>query len=144
MLSGWVSEHFGHWVPEYLCRVSYLERHPRFADLPIIVDSDMPAQHLEYLSLLVPNRTGQIPAGEALRCRERVARPPSTFFPVHLKPDHEVPPQNQGGLPTGGFRFLQDRVLQRMPAPSSRERKLYLSRKSRTWRGVLNEDEISN
>ncbi|HEX4709587.1 glycosyltransferase family 61 protein [Phenylobacterium sp.] len=144
MLSGWVSEHFGHWVPEYLCRVSYLERHPLFAELPIIVDSDMPAQHLEYLSLLVPNRIVQIPAGEALRCGELVVASPSTFFPVHLTPDHNVPPQNQGGLPTDGFRFLQNRVLQHMPAPSSRRRKLYLSRKSRTWRNLVNEDAISD
>ena len=143
MLSGWASEHFGHFVPEYLCRIAYLERHPRFAELPIIVDSDMPAQHLQYLSLIVPNRIVQIPAGGAFRCGELIVASPSTFFPVHLTPDHEVPPQNQGGLSVEGARLLQARVLEKLPLPSVRSRKIYLSRKSRTWRRLLNEDEIS-
>lgn len=143
MLSGWVSEHFGHWVPEYLCRVAYLERHPRFADLPIIVDSDMPPQHLEYLSLLVPNRIVQIPPGGALHCGELIVASPSCFFPVHLTEDHQVPPENQGGLPVGGFRFLQERVLRNTPEPAVRDRKIYLSRRSSVWRRLLNEDEVS-
>ncbi len=61
MLSGAASGHFGHWVPEYLCRLAYLERHPRFSALPIVVDSGMPAQHLEFLSLLTPNEIILIP-----------------------------------------------------------------------------------
>jgi len=144
MLSGWVSAHFGHWVPEYLCRLSYLEQHPRFASLPIIVDDDMPPQHLEFLRLLVPNPILQIGAGEALRCGELIVASPSIFFPVHLTPDHEVPPENQGGLPLGGFQFLQQRVLQNLPPARPRGRKLYLSRKNSAWRRMLNEDEISH
>lgn len=143
MLSGWVTEHFGHWVPEYLCRLSYLEHHPRFADLPIIVDSDMPPQHLEFLNLLVPNRIVQIAPDEAIRCGELIVASPSTFFPVHLTPEHQVPPESQGGLPVGGFRYLQERVLQNLPPTGPMDRKLYLSRKSRAWRRLLNEDEIS-
>ena len=143
MLSGWVTEHFGHWVPEYLCRLSYLEHHPRFADVPIIVDNDMPPQHLEFLSLLVSNRIVQIAPDEALRCGELIVASPSTFFPVHLTPDHQVPPENQGGLPVGGFRYLQERVLRALPPSGAADRKLYLSRKSRTWRRPVNEDEIS-
>ena len=143
MLSGWVSEHFGHWVPEYLCRLSYLVNHPRFTELPIIVDDDMPVQHLEYLSLVVPNPIVSIAAGEALRCGELVVASPSTFFPTHLTADHQVPPENQGGLSVGGFRFLQTEVSKRLPPPATRDRKLYLSRKSRSWRRLLNEDQVS-
>ncbi|MBU1378792.1 MAG: glycosyltransferase family 61 protein [Alphaproteobacteria bacterium] len=143
MLSGWASEHFGHWVPEYIFRLAYLERHPRFAELPIIVDSDMPIQHLEYLRLLVSNPIVQIPAGGGLRCRELVVGSPSTFFPVHLSDDHQVPPENHGGLPTESMRFVQERVMQRSPPSARQGRKLYLSRKSRGWRRLLNEDEIS-
>ena len=110
----------------------------------VIVDNDMPPQHLEFLSLLVPNRIVQIAPGEALRCGELVVASPSTFFPVHLTPDHEVPPENQGGLPVGGFRFLQEQVLRNLPPTGRQCRKLYLSRKSRHWRRMLNEDEISH
>jgi len=143
MLSGWASEHFGHWVPEYLARLSYLERHPRFAELPIIVDSDMPDQHLEYLSLLVPNRIVRIPPDGALRCGELVVGSPSTFFPVLLTADHQVPEENQGGVPTHSLRFIQERIERRLPPPAVQDRKLYLSRRSRAWRLLLNEDEIS-
>lgn len=143
MLSGAASDHFGHWVPEYLCRLAYLERHPRFAGAPIIVDSGMPAQHLEFLALLVPNRIVQIPAGGALRCRELIVASPTTFFPVHLSPHHDVPQQNQGGLSTGSFRFIQERVRSRMGGPGPQGRKLYLSRKNSAWRRLSNEEEVS-
>ena len=143
MLSGWASEHFGHWVPEYLCRLAFFERHPRFAELPIIVDSDMPAQHLEYLRLIVPNAIVQIPAGGALRVGELVVAAPTTFFPVHLAADHDVPPECQGGVSVDGARLLQTRVLEKMPLPSVRTRKIFLSRKSSSWRVLVNEDEVS-
>lgn len=142
MLSGAASEHFGHWVPEYLCKLPYLEHHPRFAELPIIVDSGMPAQHVEFLSLLVPNRIVQIPAGVAMRCGELLVASPMTFFPVHMTPNHEVPPENQGGVATGCLRFIQERIRDRMGQPEPQGRKLYLSRKNSTWRRLLNEDEI--
>jgi len=143
MLSGWASQHFGHWMPEYIARLAYLERHPRFAELPIIVDSDMPPQHLEYLSLMVPNRIVQIPPDGGLRCDELVVASPTCFFPVLLADDHLVPPQHQGGLPTDGFRFIRDRILQRLPPTGERGRRLYLSRSTRQWRRLLNEDEIA-
>jgi capsular polysaccharide biosynthesis protein len=142
MLSGCASWHYGHWVGEYLSRLHYLERHPRFAELPIIVDADMPPQHLEYLRQLVPNRFVQIPAGGGLRCGELIVAGPTCFFPVDLTADHAVPPEKQGGFSVDCIRFLQDRVLGSMPAPSSRERKLYLSRKDRGGRRPLNEDQI--
>ena len=82
MLSGWSSEHFGHWVPEYLCRLIYMVDHPRFAELPIIVDAGMPPQHLEYLRLVAPNPLVEIPLGGSLRCGELIVASPSTFFPT--------------------------------------------------------------
>jgi capsular polysaccharide biosynthesis protein len=142
MLSGWSSEHFGHWVPEYLCRLAYLEQHPRFADLPIIVDAGMPPQHVEFLRLLVPNPIVELAAGAALHVGELVVASPATFFPMLLTPDHEVPPENQGGLPLGGFRHLRTRVAERLPADGKRGRRLYLSRRRRAWRLVTNEDEV--
>lgn len=144
MLSGWTSNHFGHWVPEFLCRLAYLEQHPRFAELPIIVDAGMPPQHLEYLQLLVSNPIVELPPKHALRCGELVVGSPSTFFPADLTPDHTVPPEHQGGLPLGGFRYLQARIAERLPpTPSAPRRKLYLSRKNRQWRLTVNEAEIA-
>jgi len=143
MLSGAVSAHFGHWVPEYMCKLAYLERHPRFAGLPIIVDSDMPPQHLEFLNLMADNPVVQIPPGGAFRVGELLVASPPCFFPVHLAAHTQVPAEHQGGLPVGPFRFLQQRVLSRIGEPAARDRKLYLSRKNSVWRRLSNEDEIS-
>lgn len=142
MLSGWTTDYYGHWVPEYLCRLSYLENHPRFADLPIVVDAGMPVQHLEYLRLLVPNPVVELPREHALRCRELLVGGPSTFFPTHVVPNHQVPNDYMGGLPVGGFRYLQERVAAKLPPTGKGGRRLYLGRKSRNWRRVVNEDEI--
>jgi capsular polysaccharide biosynthesis protein len=142
MLSGWASDQFGHWVPEYLCRLSYLNRHHRFENLPIIVDAGMPPQHLEFLRLLVDNPIVEIPVGGALKVGELIVASPSTWFPVHMAPGHPVPSQNQGGFSTEGFRFMQGRIEAQFPAPAVHDRKLYMSRKSRSWRRPTNEDEI--
>ena len=37
---------------------------------------------------------------------------------------------------------MQRQIAQRLPPPAGHDRKLYLSRKSRTWRRLVNEDEI--
>lgn len=144
MLSGWASIHFGHWVPEYLCRLAYLERHPQFAEAPIVVDASMPVQHLEYLRQLVSNPIVTLPARHALRCRELLVGSPSTFFPVHLTPGALVPPEHQGGLPLGGFRFLQRKIREALPSTGQGGRKLYLSRRNCTWRRLLNDDEVGH
>jgi hypothetical protein len=142
MLCGWASEHFGHWVPEYLCRLAYLEQHPRFADLPILVDAGMPPQHLDFLRLLAANPIVELAENTAVHVGELVVASPSIFFPVHLKAGHEVPPESQGGLPLGGFRYMQARVAERLPPQGPAERRLYLSRRNSSWRRLTNEDEV--
>lgn len=141
MLSGSASQHFGHWVPEYLCKLAYLQQHPRFADLPIIVDSEMPAPHLDYLRLLTPNRIIEMPPHSGLRCRELLTASPGMFFPVHLVRGHPVPEHAQGGFSLAGIHFIRERVLAAVPAPAQGGRKLYLSRRSR-GRRPLNDDEL--
>lgn len=142
MLSGWASIHFGHWVPEYLCRLTYLEHHPQFAETPIVVDAGMPVQHLQYLRLLVSNPIVELPPRHALRCRELLVGSPSAFFAVHLTPDARVPPEHGGGLPLGGFRFLQRKVQEVLPPPGQGGRKLYLSRRNCSWRLLLNDEAV--
>lgn len=142
MLSGWASDHFGHWLPEFLFRLGYMRRHPRFAELPIIVDDGMPPQHLEYLRLVVSNPIVEIPAGQGLRVGELVVASPTTFFPAQLKPGAEVPDEHLGGASTEGANFVRDQVQARLPPAEPASRKLYLSRKNSTWRRLLNDQEI--
>uniref|UniRef100_UPI003983C822 glycosyltransferase 61 family protein n=1 Tax=Phenylobacterium sp. TaxID=1871053 RepID=UPI003983C822 len=142
LLSGSVSEHFGHWISEYLPRLNLLRHHPRFETLPIIVDSVMPPQHFEFLRLLASNPIIQLPPGGALRCRELVVAAPTYFFPVHMNQGHTVPPERQGPVSVEAFHFMSRRVQARLPPPDRTDRKIYLSRRKRGGRRPRNEDEI--
>lgn len=79
MLLGGASHHFGHWVPEFLCRLAFLVEHPEFAALPIIVGADIPESQFDYLRLLVDNPVLRLQPDTGLRCRRLVVAPPPTF-----------------------------------------------------------------
>lgn len=143
LLSGSVSEHFGHWISEYLPRLSLMQHHPRYATLPIIVDAVMPPQHLEYLKLVAPdNPVIELQPGRALRCRELVVAAPTAFFAVHLDDGHGVPPERQAPVSVESFRFIAQRVLSRLPPPARTDRKIYLSRRKKRGRRPRNEADI--
>ncbi|MGF7176573.1 glycosyltransferase family 61 protein [Azospirillum doebereinerae] len=143
MLSGGASEHFGHWVPEFLCRLTFLVQHPDFAKLPIIVDEDMPGSHFDYLRQLVDNELVLLPSKSGFRCRRLVMAPPPTFFPVYWAVDHDIPTHEQGPFSPRCFRFLRDRIFASLPPSGARTRRIYLSRGKRHWRHLLNDAEIA-
>jgi len=143
MLSGGASHHFGHWVPEFLCRLAFLVEHPEFAALPIIVGADMPESQFEYLRLLVDNPVLRLQPDTGLRCRRLVVAPPPTFFPVFWYADNQIPTHEQGPFSPRCFRFLRDRVLARLQPAGVRHRRLYLSRRKMQWRHLLNDAEIA-
>lgn len=143
MLSGAASTEFGHWMPEFLCRLRALSRHADFAALPIIVDAGMPASHYDYLRLVVSNELIVLPANSAVRCGRLLIAPTASFYPMHLVPEHAVPGHEQGPFSPACFGFLRDRVLRSQPAVTQRSRRLYLSRRNRQWRLMLNDNEIA-
>ena len=144
MLSGAGSGEFGHWMPEFLCRLRALSRHPDFASLPIIVDAGLPATHYEYLRLVVSNELIVLPSRTAFRCKRLLIAPTPSFYPMHLAPGHNVPGFEQGPFSPVCFAFLRDRVFASLPATASRRsRRLYLSRRNRQWRLMLNDGEIA-
>ena len=65
-LSGIDSRGFGHWVTEYLPRIWAFVGHPRFAELPILIDEGMPPQMEESLRMFVgpANQLIQLARGE--------------------------------------------------------------------------------
>ena len=142
-MAGSVSEHFGHWTSEFLQRLYYLRRHPRFESLPIVVDEQMPPQHFEFLRLAVDNPIITLAAHQGMRCRELVVAAPVSFFPVHLADDHEVPPYRIGASSAPAYAFVCDRVASRLPPPGPSDRLIYLSRAKRGGRRPLNEAELS-
>lgn len=141
-MAGSVSEHFGHWTSEYLLRLYYFQHHPRFAELPIVVDEQMPPQHLDYLRLVVDNPIVTLRPGCAMKCRELVVAAPVAFFPVHPTGLDVIPPYRIGASSAGAYEFIRERAASRLPPPGPHERKVYLSRRRR-GRRPNNEDEIS-
>ena len=150
MLSGLASNAFGHWIPEYLSRLPTLEQHPSFNELPVIVDADMPASHIDYLKLLCDRPIVQIPAGGAFRCRRLIYAPPPGFFPIELVAGNTMPAERQGMLSPAALRPLRERLIARLPAEtddasaSQRRGRWFLGRRNLRWRRLSNEAEIES
>lgn len=147
MLSGLASNAFGHWIPEYICRLPTLEQHPAFHELPVIVDAAMPSSHIDYLKLICDRPILEIPPGGAFRCRRLIYAPPPAFFPVELVANSNIPEQERGMLSPTALRILRERVLTKLAtdhaAPShAGPGRLFLGRRNLRWRRLSNEAEI--
>lgn len=139
LLSGLASNAFGHWLPEFLPKLQFLEQHPDFAELPIIVDSGMPQSHFDHLRRLVKNPLILLGVNESFLCRRLLVAPSPTFFPVETFP-HSIPMHELPGLSLNAMRFLRGRDACKMSG--FRNRRIFLARKNMKWRRLLNEEEI--
>ena len=139
-LSGLASSAFGHWLPEFLPKLQFLEKHPDFANLPIIVDVGMPQSHFDHLRRLANNPLLLLQANESLVCRRLLVAPSPTFFPVEIFPN-DIPIHELPGLSPKAMRFLSAGVSHELNKP--RHRRIFLARKNMKWRRLLNEEEIS-
>jgi capsular polysaccharide biosynthesis protein len=148
MLSGLASNAFGHWIPEYLSRLPTLEQHPSFNELPVIVDAEMPASHIDYLKLVCDRPILQIPPGGAFRCQRLIYAPPPGFFPIELVAGNTMPVERQGMLSPLALRPLRERLISRLPSEKDdsstlqRRGRWFLGRRNLRWRRLSNEAEI--
>ena len=138
-LSGLASSAFGHWLPEFLPKLQFLQQHPDFVDLPIIVDIDMPQSHFEHLRRLADNPLVLLQANEYLICRRLLVAPSHAFFPVEMFPN-DIPMHEMPGLSPRAMRFLRAGESYQVKTPG--HRRIFLARKNMKWRRLLNEDEI--
>lgn len=147
-LSGFCSDQFGHWVPEFLNKLKFYEQHPDFEKTPIIIDSIMPQSHFDYLSALVGDHPIlALPDKTACYCRKLLVAPTPTFSVPDLIPNHQVPLHEINPISPSGLAWLRDRVLSRLRERLAKKerrfgRKIYLSRRNMLWRRVSNDDEI--
>ena len=139
-LCGMSSSHFGHWFAEYLPRLRHFIRHPRFAEVPIIVDEGMPDSHYEFLRALVPNRQHLLPRGASLLVDRLWVAPTINFFPPALQSGHTVPPDRQAAWSVDALRFFAERLRPGRTEPGPR--RLFLSRRNSSWRRLANEAEL--
>lgn len=139
-LSGLASDAFGHWLPEFLPKLQFLQQHPDFADLPLIVDADMPQSHFDHLRRLANNPLILLQANESLLCRRLLVAPSPAFSPVELFPN-DIPVPKMPGLSPRALRFIRADE----PAETIRhgQRRIFLARKNMKWRRLLNEEEIA-
>ncbi|MGC3940417.1 glycosyltransferase 61 family protein [Roseobacter sp. EG26] len=142
MLSGTASNAFGHWLPEFLPKLQFLERHPEFRHLPLIVDADMPQSHFDYLTCIAPNDLLKMPAGTGLHCQRLIYAPPPTFFPVHLKP-HNIPQHEICPIAPATYRYLKRKVEEKLGVHPQSGGKYYLTRRNMKWRRLRNDAEIA-
>lgn len=140
-LSGLASNAYGHWLPEFLPKLQFLQRHPRFADLPIIVDVGMPQSHFDHLRRLTDNPLIMLQADESILCRRLLVAPSPTFFPVETFPN-QIPKEELPGLSLRAMQFLRSGVSHEKI--HGRRRRIFLARKNMKWRRLLNEDEIAS
>jgi Glycosyltransferase 61 len=139
LLSGLASSAFGHWLPEFLPKLQFLQRHPDFANLPIIVDAGMPQSHFDHLRRLASNQLILLQANESLICRRLLVAPSPAFSPVETFPN-DIPMHELPGLSPRAMRYLragESNVIQQ-----HRHRRIFLARKNMKWRRLLNENEI--
>lgn len=139
-LSGLASNAFGHWMPEFLPKLQFLQQHPDFADLPIIVDAGMPQSHFDHLRRLSDNPLILLQANESLLCRHLLVAPSPAFFPVETIPNN-IPIHELPGLSPKAMRFLRAGESYEVKKP--RHRRIFLSRKNTKWRRLINEEDIA-
>ena len=139
-LSGLASREFGHWLPDFLPKLQFLQQHPDFADLPIIVDAGMPHSHFDHLRRLTGNPLILLQAKESLLCRRLLVASSPAFFPVETFPN-DIPMHKMPGLSPKAMRFL--RSAESYEIRKSRHRRIFLARKNMKWRRLLNEEEIA-
>lgn len=139
-LGGLASNAFGHWLPEFLPKLQFLQQHPNFVDFPLIVDADMPQSHFDHLRRLTNQPLILLQAHESLLCQRLLIAPSPAFFPVELFPNN-IPVQDIPGLSPRALKFIRgnEPPLCR-PSPF---RRLFLARKNMKWRHLLNEDDIA-
>ena len=142
MMSGVVSDAFGHWCVEYLPRLQFYEHHPDYEHLPIIVDEAMPQSHFDYLACIAKNPLIRLPTGAGFTCECLIYAPPATFFPVHMLPN-DIPAHEIGPVSPRSYRYLKARVEASLGTTPPQGRKYFLSRRSMTWRRLANDAEIA-
>jgi hypothetical protein len=138
-LSGLVSYAFGHWLPEFLPKLQFLQLHPHFESLPIIVDAGMPKSHFDHLRRLCDNPLILLEANESLICRRLLVAPSPTFLPTELFPN-DIPVSEMPGLSPRAMRFI--RGSQSSHGKLRRNKRIFLARKNMKWRHLINESEI--
>lgn len=142
MLFGDGSSHYGHWIYDFLPNLKLLDSTSQYQNWPIYIDEGMPASHLESLRKVVGigREIRMISTGSTLAFKKLVFLSKFTHSPMYFKPSF-FPSVHEGLTSKIALDYLSQKLSHPATGDRPRER-LYLSRKSSTWRKLLNEDEV--
>lgn len=144
-LAGIHSFAFGHWILEFLPKIWTLMDRADFSRVVVIVDRQMPAQHMEALRLFLgpAHPVLVLEPGETASVRELLVAPMPIYMPAG--------PQ-QGAGETEPLQVTDAAVLvpllgkatARLPPATAgdRPRRLFMARKPTQHRRLVNQDEI--
>jgi hypothetical protein len=139
---------FGHWVCEFLPKLWACLQRPDAAGVTLLVDAQMPPQHLEAVRLCVgdawPVRV--VPPGGRVQVDRLWYCSMPSYFPVGPRPDVEY----RDGLlcvdPVVSGRLLEQalaRMLPAVPPPAAGQpRRLYLARRDDQHRRLTNRAHV--
>lgn len=139
LMSGLASNAYGHWIPEFLPKLQFLQQHPDYKELPVIIDAGMPQSHTDLLKHLCDNPLITLENNESISCKRLLVAPSPTFLPVEFLPN-DIPIHEMPGISPKALRFIQEKA--NTLTNSRPTRHIFLARKNMQWRRLINEDEI--
>lgn len=136
-LIGSTSQNYAHWLTEIAPKLALLDAHGAYADLPLIVDTELHANMLASLDCISrrPRRLIPIERGQLCQVDRLVVVTPTACVPYEFKARaNAAPPPIHPGLTTfvpTALRGLRDCLQSRRPATNAcGPRHIYLRRRS--------------
>jgi tetratricopeptide (TPR) repeat protein len=138
-LLGQGSNAFGHWFPDFLGRLFMFLKENLDPAVPILVDSNMPKTHIEYINIICGNPVLQLPFGAPLLVRTLYIASPPCLLPLFHQNLDILPKQYESPISPWVLNRFSEIQLQ---PDHNLPKKIYLSRINSRWGGVLNEFEV--
>jgi hypothetical protein len=137
------SKNYFHWLIECLPRLMIVNNFPHIRNLPLIIDADMPSQHLESLELINENQHPIIMLPANHFCRVEKLYFPSSLSIIHNNHYSPVEYDQDMIYSPEAINFVREFFRKKIIGNSKivSRRKIYICRKS-TYRHLRNADQV--
>lgn len=147
-LLGAHTDFFGHWIYEYLPKYVTAVLSGRLAaNVPVLIDSHMPATHRQSLELLFGKDLPviEVPAFAEVSVRRLWCAPSIMYMPLHEKQNERFSWDAVSPSPERFSLIIQEmsrRADAALTTPESPKRRIFLARKAFRHRKLLNHERI--
>jgi hypothetical protein len=134
---------FGHWLLEFLPKLWAWRGQPGFADVPVLVDEQMPPQHRQALDMFIGagQRVVTLKPGERVRVRRLWTASMPCYMPLGPKPGPDFPELLTVDAPCFAA-LVREALPEEDPASPGPSGRVYLSRKPNQHRKLVNHVEV--